>query len=72
MPGLWEEENANKEPAWVAEVIARLEAQGYTVTCTYDGDGSSWQNKLYTVTKDNGSSVITYRQNVRAQQLLTL
>jgi hypothetical protein len=56
------------EPAWVGEVIARLEAAGYTVTCKYDGDGDNWKNKKYTVTK----GIITYLLDGRAQELLRI
>lgn len=58
----------NREPTWVGQVLSRLAAQGYTVAISYDGDGYSWQNAQYTVTKEQ----ITYAQNVRAQYLLRI
>lgn len=56
------------EPTWVQTAIRNLEARGYTVTCKYDIDGSSWENKLYTVTKGE----VTYALDVRAQLLLRI
>ncbi len=52
-------------PEWLINKLQQLRAAGYTITECCDGDGTSWYNVLYTVTKDG----ITYQQNVRGWQL---
>ena len=56
------------EPIWIQSAINRLQALRYIVLCEYDVDGQSWQNKVYTVTKDT----LTYIVRGRAQELLKL
>lgn len=54
---------------YVQEQIARLQSVGYTVNFSYDGDGFSEDNKLYTVTAVVNEQTVTYARLVRGREL---